>query len=153
MGHLSPRGVRIRRERVATIARIAWALLGAFIIYGSLGTWEFYQPGIWAPTLVVGSDVVENVLLYVPFGALGALSRRDAYPRHWSRLVVRLTALAILFSAANEAFQLYTIDRVASLTDIASAAFGACAGAAAVVARRAPRYTPAYSSTIRATEK
>ena len=102
---------------------------------------------------MVGSDVLINVGLYVAFGALGALSRRDTYPRHWMRLVIRLTALAILFSAANEAFQLYTIDRVASVTDIVSAGIGAFAGAAAVVARRVPRYTSAYSSTIRAIEK
>lgn len=75
--------------------------------------------------------MVVNVLLYIPFGLLGFVSMRGGYHRHWPRLVLRVTALAILFSAANEAFQLYTIDRVASLTDIASAAIGACSGGAA----------------------
>lgn len=62
----------------------------------------------------------------------GVLSLRDGYRRHWLRLVARVMLLAVLFSASNEAFQLYTIDRVASLTDILSAAIGALGGAAAV---------------------
>lgn len=109
------------------------------IIYGSLGTWAAYQPGIWAPTLVDIPDVAENVMTYVLFGVLGALSMRDSYRRHWMRLVLRLTLLALIFSAANEAGQLYTLDRVASLTDIVSAAIGTFAGATAVVAGRVPR--------------
>jgi VanZ family protein len=120
-------------------ARIGWALLCAFIIYGSRGTWAVYQPGIWAPTLVSSRDVAINVLLYVAFGALGALSMRDTYRSHWLRPVLRLVALAVLFSAVNETLQLYTIDRVASLTDIGSAALGALIGAASIVGGRVPR--------------
>lgn len=105
---------------------------------GSLGTWA-NQPGIWAPTLVSGSDVARNVLLYVPFGVFGVLSTHGTYPRHWLRLVVRIAGLAILFSASNEALQLYTIDRVASLPDIASAAAGAGAGGIAASMWRPPK--------------
>lgn len=97
-----------------------------------MGTWAFYQPGIWAPTLVSGPDVALNVLVYVLFGALGVLSLRDTYRGNWLRLVVRVAAFAVIFSAANEALQLYTVDRVASLTDIVSAAVGALAGAIVV---------------------
>jgi VanZ family protein len=122
-----------------TFSRAGWALLCALIVYGSLGTWSHYQPGIWAPTLVSRRDVAVNVLLYVPFGALGFLSLRDGYRRPWPRLVARLMLLAALFSGANEVFQLYTIDRVASLTDIASAAAGALAGGVAIALWREPR--------------
>lgn len=122
-----------------TSARIGWLLLGAFIVYGSRGTRAAGEPGIWAPTYVSIPDVVINVLLYVAFGALGALSMREAYRRHWVRLVLRLMLLAVLFSAANEALQLYTVDRVASLTDIGSAAAGALIGGAALSAGRVPR--------------
>ena len=101
-----------------------------------MGTWAPNQPGIWAPTLVSISDVARNVVLYVPFGALGVLSLRDTYQRHWLRLVIRVTAFAILFSASNEALQLYTNDRVASLTDIVSAAAGAIIGGVAASAWR-----------------
>jgi VanZ family protein len=122
-----------------TCSRILWALLCACIVYGSLGTWAAYQPAIWAPLLVVIPDVLENVLVYVAFGVLGALSMRDTYRRHWLRLVVRLMILALLFSAANEAGQLYTLDRVASLTDIVSAVIGTFVGATAIAAGRVPR--------------
>ena len=115
-----------------TSSRAAWLLLCAFIALGSSGTWAPYQPGIWAPTLISVRDVAQNVLLYVPFGALGVWSFRDSYRRHWLRLVARIVGLAILFSASVEALQLYTNDRVASLTDIASAGVGAFAGAAAI---------------------
>jgi VanZ family protein len=151
--HLPSGRIRIRRKRVTLAARSAWLLLCAFIVYGSMGTWELYQPGIWAPTLVSVRDVIVNVALYVVFGALGVLAMRDTYRRHWLRLVVRLTGLAILFSASNEALQLYTIDRVASLTDVVSAAIGAFAGSVVLAAGRVPRYTSAYSSTMRAIEK
>ena len=152
MADLSPGGIRIRRKRLTALARIGWLLVCAFIVYGSMGTWG-YQAPIWAPTLVVLRDVLRNVLVYVVFGALGALAMRDNYGRHWLRLTLRITGLALIFSASNEALQLYTIDRVASLTDIGSAALGAFGGAASFAAGRVPRYTPAYASTIRAIEK
>lgn len=124
--------------RTSSLARLAWLALCAFIIYGSLGTWAFYQPGIWAPTLVSARDVTLNVLVYVPFGALGVLALRDGYPRHWGRLAIKLAVLAVIFSAANEALQLYTIDRVASLTDILSAGTGSLAGGV-LIGALAPR--------------
>jgi VanZ family protein len=89
--------------------------------------------------LVSMPDVAVNVLLYVAFGALGALAMRGSYSRSRLRLVLRLVILAILFSAANEALQLYTIDRVGSLTDIGSAAAGAFIGGAVFTAGRVPR--------------
>jgi VanZ family protein len=116
-------------------SRIAWALLALVIVVGSAGTWSPYQPGIWAPTLIKPTDVARNVALYVPFGLLGMLALR----RTGLRGVMRVTALAILFSAANEMLQLYTVDRVASLTDIVSAAIGAIIGASLVALFVTPR--------------
>lgn len=113
---------------------IAWALLALFIVAGSAGRWAPYTPGIWAPTLIDLSDVARNVALYVPFGLFGmyALRRSDG------RGILRVATIAILFSLANEALQLYTVDRVASLTDILSAAAGTVAGAS-MVALAAPK--------------
>jgi VanZ family protein len=122
-----------------TSSRIAWALLCAVIVLASVGTWAPNQPGIWAPTLVSIRDVAQNVLIYVAFGAFGVLSISDTDRRNWLTLVVRITGLAILFAACNEALQLYTIDRVASLTDIVSAAIGAFAGGVAASVARLPR--------------
>jgi glycopeptide antibiotics resistance protein len=116
-------------------SRVAWALLALFIIVGSAGTWSPYQPGLWAPLLVKPADVARNVALYVPFGFLGmvSLGRSDV------RGVMRVTALAVLFSCANEVLQLYTVDRVGSVTDICSAAVGTIAGASVVALFFAPR--------------
>jgi glycopeptide antibiotics resistance protein len=106
----------------------AWAALAIFIIVGSSGTWTPYAPGIWAPMLVRPLDIARNVALYIPFGVFGmrALERADA------RGIVRVAGIAVLFSFAVEALQLYTVDRVASLTDIASAAVGTSVGASVI---------------------
>lgn len=93
-----------------------------------MGTWSAYEPGIWAPTLVSLRDVAQNVLMYVPFGVLGVLTLANT-EHDWPRLTGRIVLMAIAFSAVNEGLQLYTVDRVASLTDIASAVVGAAAGA------------------------
>jgi glycopeptide antibiotics resistance protein len=106
-----------------------------FIIARSAGTWAPYEPGIWAPTLIKPADVVRNVAIYIPFGVLGmlVLERRDA------RGVLRVMAIAVIFSLGVEALQLYTADRVASLTDIVSAGVGSCIGGAAIAWWRSPR--------------
>ena len=135
MGDLSSRGIRIRRERLIPLAWIGWALLALFIIAGSMGTWAPYEPGIWAPTLINPKDIARNVALYVPFGVFGMVALR----RSGARGVARVTALAILFSFANEALQLYTVDRVASLTDIVSAAVGTVSGATVVALLAVPK--------------
>jgi VanZ family protein len=114
-----------------TLARLGWVSICVFIVYESLGEWSFYQPGIWAPTLVVIRDVIENVLVYIAFGALAVLSMADARHRHWARRALKVSLLALLFSSVNEVLQLYTIDRIASLTDIVSAVIGAFVGGAA----------------------
>ena len=106
-----------------------------FIIVRSAGTWSAYEPGVWAPTLVKPADVARNVGIYILFGVLGmlALGRLDL------RGVMRVAGVATLFSFANEALQLYTVDRVASLTDIVSAAAGASIGAVVVAVFARPK--------------
>ena len=103
-------------------------MLCVFIAYESAGTWAVYEPGQWAPTLVSMRDVALNVSIYVIFGFIGVLALRDTYARHWFRLAVRVAVIALLFSFAIEMLQLYTVDRVASLTDITSAGIGALTG-------------------------
>lgn len=107
---------------------LAWAGLAVFIIVGSAGTWAPYAPGVWAPTMISPRDVARNIALYVPFGIFGmrALRRADA------RGIVRVAGIALLFSVSVEALQLYTVDRVASLTDIVSAGIGTSMGASAI---------------------
>ena len=116
-------------RRLMWVAWAGWLLLALFIVAGSAGTWGRYRPGIWAPLLLKPADVARNIALYVPFGALGMLALRRSNVRG----MLKVTSVAILFSAANEALQLYTVDRVGSLTDIASAAVGSLIGGALVV--------------------
>lgn len=116
-------------------SRLAWSLLALFIIVGSAGRWSPYQPGIWAPLLFKPADVARNVALYVPFGFLGML----ALQRSGLRGVLRVTGIAILFSSANEVLQLYTVDRVGSVTDIVSAAIGTIIGASVIAIFFSPR--------------
>jgi glycopeptide antibiotics resistance protein len=111
-----------------------WLSLALFIVAGSAGRWSPYEPGVWAPTLVNPKDVARNVALYVPFGAFGMVALR----RSGVRGVVRVTGIALLFSLVVEALQLYTADRVASLTDIASAGVGSVIGASLLALLRAP---------------
>ena len=123
--------MKVRSRRTSDTPRagwwIAWLLLALFIVAGSAGTWAA-QPGIWAPLLVTPGDAARNMLVYVPFGviAMFALGRSDA------RGVARVTAIAILFSVTTEALQIYTIDRVASVTDVLWAAVGTFVGALGV---------------------
>lgn len=114
------------------VAQVAWAALCAFIVYESVGEWRTDGPNIWAPLLISIHDVVENVAVYVLFGVLGVLSLGNTQRRHWLRRAVKIGMIAVLFSAINETLQLYTIDRVASVTDIVSAGVGALGGAAIV---------------------
>jgi glycopeptide antibiotics resistance protein len=85
--------------------------------------------------LISRRDVAINIALYVPFGICGMVTLRRADGRG----VARVTAIALLFSFLVEALQLYTADRVASVTDIGSAGVGTVAGAALVVLWRSRR--------------
>lgn len=131
MGDLPPGRVRVRRKRLGW-AWAAWLGLALFIIVGSAGRWSADEPGIWAPTLTKPADIARNVALYVPFGLFGMLAlRRTGFGG-----MARVTAVALLFSCAVEAQQLYTADRVASVADVASAVCGTILGSAAVALRR-----------------
>lgn len=106
----------------------AWLLLALVIVAASAGAWAPDGPGVWAPFLVSPKDAARNMLVYVPFGIIGmfALRRSD------SRGVVRVTASAALLSLTVETLQLYTIDRVGSVTDVVWAVVGTAAGALGV---------------------
>lgn len=124
-----------------SLAAPAWALLALFVVYACAGTWAGDGPRIWAPILISWTDVAQNFVVYLPFGILGVLTLRQR--RH--TLLASVTEVAVitaLFSLIIEVSQLYTINRIASLTDvlvavIGAAAGGAIAGPAARIAERA----------------
>ena len=102
----------------------AWLLLAVVIVVFSAGKWA-PGPPIWAPLLINTRDVARNVAIYIPFGAIGLATLR----RSDLRGVARVVAAAGLFSLANEVLQLYTVNRVASVTDVLCAISGAAIGA------------------------
>jgi glycopeptide antibiotics resistance protein len=122
-----------------------WLLYAAFIVYG--GTIPFHFDGDRSAVLarahhvslnpfaspdtgrrVSVPDVVQNILLFIPFGALGMVS---AMPGGRLRRLAAVTALGLGLSVAVEAAQLLTADRVTSLADVMANTVGTVLGAVA----------------------
>jgi glycopeptide antibiotics resistance protein len=86
------------------------------------------------------SDIVANLLLYMPFGYLSMRVRRR--PRVWQGV-----ALAFVLSATTELTQVYSHGRFPSTTDIVNNVAGAWVGAALAMrsqgaAARTPKMPP-----------
>jgi VanZ family protein len=112
---------------IRSLAAPAWTLLALFVIYASGGTWTSQGPGLWAPLYLSWPDLTQNVLVYLPFGVFGVLTlrgRRQSAPA----AELEVAGLAFLFSLFVEVIQLYTVDRIASLTDVLAATIGAAMG-------------------------
>jgi len=118
------------------IARWLTLVVGLLIIYGSLYPFGFMAPPKgslvalltqldWART--TRADVLANLLLYVPLGALLSF----ALPTRWSaaRTAFLATTAGTLLAALLETFQLLEPSRVASLTDLVLNGIGTFAGA------------------------
>ena len=79
------------------------------------------------------SDVLANIVLFIPLGFLFQLARRRA---GWRSLLQAL-CFGVLVSAAVEACQLFLPGRDSSLIDVATNGLGAVLGAAAAAYQRA----------------
>jgi VanZ family protein len=127
-----------------TVRRSLWLGFSAFIAYGAT------VPFRWVPdaghafeTLKhlplspfvspetgggpSASDVIQNILLFLPFGALGLLAGDAARPI--LRSLTRVTAAGIALSVGVETVQLFTIDRVPATSDVLTDAVGCVLGA------------------------
>src|SRR5262245_6587160 len=128
------------------LSRTLWWLFSLFIIYGATIPFQFtadhdvlvrhlsqisLNPLLAGGTdhRLSGSDAVQNILLFVPFGVFGMLSSRKARPT--IALVVVVTLLGTALSATVETLQLFTRDRISSTSDILTNTIGACVGAVA----------------------
>jgi VanZ family protein len=136
-----------------------WLLTVAFIVYGTTIPFQFVDnldlvserlsrvslnPLISPETgrRVSIPDVVQNVLLFVPFGVLAMSSMGRRFPI--ARLAL-VTLAAALLSTAVEVLQLFTVDRTTSLSDVVANSMGGLLGALAwpvvvSTARGASRY-------------
>ncbi|MES1254091.1 MAG: VanZ family protein [Acidobacteriota bacterium] len=127
------------------LSRRLWLLFALFIVYGTTIPFRFTHdmPAIAEkvlhlrlnPFVSAGggrpsiSDSVQNILLFLPFGALGMLARRPgARPLPRALLV---TAAAAALSIAVEAAQLFTTDRICSANDVFTDTLGGFVGAMA----------------------
>ncbi|HME26236.1 MAG TPA: VanZ family protein [Acetobacteraceae bacterium] len=107
-------------------------VMAAVIVYGSLYPFEFRIPpngiGPWA-TLIASvwdrpshSDVVANVLLYMPFGFFFLLSSRKY------RVLVLATVTGGLMSLCMELTQYYDAGRVTNFSDLVTNTLGTLLG-------------------------
>ncbi len=76
-------------------------------------------------------DVLQNVLLFVPFGVLGMIARGSGGRL---RRIATVTLLGAVLSACVETLQLFTADRITAVSDLAADTAGTLIGAAAFAA-------------------
>jgi VanZ family protein len=113
----------VSRHAAATL----WGLLTAFIVYGSFGAVSTdgsraaALPGLSLP------DVVQNVLLYIPFGVVGIWTLQPARPRTVAPFV-RVAAIGLACSVAVELMQALSALRISSTLDIAANVAGTALG-------------------------
>jgi len=88
---------------------------------------------------VSGPDFVSNVWLFTPFGCFGVWALRR--PRSRIGRAVILTVLGCILSAGVETLQLFTTDRVSSMSDIIGNTAGTAIGALAGIALRSTATT------------
>src|SRR5262245_36975029 len=111
-----------------------WIAFSLFVLYGSLIPFRYTSDRAlidakWSRTLAnpwLSSDVTrrrpslpdvaQNVLLFVPFGVLGALTLRPL--RSVSAQILTTTVAAAGLALAIEVAQIYTLDRVTSASDV-----------------------------------
>ncbi|MFN2338304.1 MAG: VanZ family protein [Gammaproteobacteria bacterium] len=119
-------------------ALLAWLALGygVLIIYGSLfplGDWQTPATARLAFLLPpyegrpIYTDILLNILVYMPLGLLLALRLRPRFG--FARAVLTATLLGGLLSLAMEALQMSLPGRVSSVTDLATNAGGSLLGA------------------------
>jgi VanZ family protein len=117
-----PSSVDIRRA----LRWLLW-LWAAFATHGSLYPWEFAWPAslpaAWAHMMhqdtwwTATGDVVGNVLLFAPIGALGWNLWREPRRGRWQRALV-LMAAGVAFAFALQVAQIFIPARDAQLSDV-----------------------------------
>ncbi len=131
-------------ESGARAARWLLAVVVFLIVYGSLFPFRFESAGIaslaelraalpWART--TRSDIVANLLLYLPFGACLAWMLAARFGA--AAALAGAVLAAALLSTAIEIAQIYETRRVASLADVTFNTLGAAAGGALALVLRA----------------
>jgi glycopeptide antibiotics resistance protein len=125
-----PARPRFRRAADFTALRLGRAVLGYLALTTlviTLAPFRFQlTPAHGLTTIWTWSDLVMNVLMFVPFGFVHQLTRPRGAPADWWRVLWLGAAL----SGAIETAQLFAPDRYSSLLDVATNTAGALVGAA-----------------------
>lgn len=122
--------------------RLLWLASAVFTVYAAALPFHFdgsqvvarehltlaIQQALAGPFDLPLPDVVQNVLLYIPFGIFGAASLKRGRSLH---VMIAVPLLATMLSGSCEVLQLFTIDRTTSVWDIFTNIAGATIGAAA----------------------
>jgi len=140
--------ISLTPARASRLPAVLWIAFALFVVYGTTIPFRFTSDSAFVSAKLARvslnplispdtgrrvsiPDVVQNVLLFVPFGIFGTLTLRQR--RRTGASVAAVTALAVLLSASVEALQLFTLDRTSSFSDICANTIGAMCGAAAAV--------------------
>ena len=140
----SSRATREKAPRAAAYTALWW-IAGLFILYAGTIPFNFTQTPaaavakLWDLSLnpfvspdtgrrVSIPDVVQNILLFMPFGVLGFMALRSHGAAVWRTLLI-VTATGVVLSALVEVVQLFTLDRTTSLSDVVANTAGALVGA------------------------
>jgi glycopeptide antibiotics resistance protein len=112
-------------RRIALVLAVALIILALPPWRGGFVDHPHWSRVAWLPFVsppVIATDIVRNVLLFLPLGAAIAANRRSR-PVHYA------AAIALLMSLAGELAQLYSHTRFPSATDV-TVNVGAAAAAA-----------------------
>ncbi|MBL0937818.1 MAG: VanZ family protein [Gemmatimonadaceae bacterium] len=146
----TPQPFRFRRAADFTALRLGRAILGYLALMTgiiTLAPFEFQStPAHGLTTVWNWSDLIMNVVMFVPFGFAYQLTRPRGAPPDWPRVVVLGAAL----SGAIELAQLFSPQRYTSLLDLGTNTLGAAVGAGlfARLARHLPDDTTVRSLAL-----
>lgn len=121
-------------------SRLLWALFSLFVVYGTTFPFSFHvDPGFWQSALgrinwlVLGgrpgnpiiSDIVQNILLFIPFGFLGyfSLVYKSSLPKK-----LAIVASGAALSASVEILQMFSPLRYPALSDVVFNTAGTAVG-------------------------
>ncbi|AOE48819.1 VanZ family protein [Kangiella sediminilitoris] len=136
--------------------RLLWYIVIFFIAYGSLYpfNFDFSRPipadlGEWLMNWeqrTIRSDVIANILLFIPYGFLGALSIQQQRRRHLLFSIAVMLIVGIIFAFCLQFIQFYLPSRVSHAADALLNAVGILIGialAAYTNSQRMKRMIPA----------
>ena len=118
--------------------RLIWYIVILFIAYGSLYpfNFDFSRPlpadlGAWLlnwQQRTIRSDVIANILLFIPYGFFGALTVQQKQRRYTLVSILLMLSIGIIFAFCLQFIQFYLPSRVSHAADALLNAIGILIG-------------------------